>query len=59
MPLELHIDGSGFLYDSRKEDLALFGVLYGGLFLKEEGFKRRLFATSLMVLGVVMITVLG
>jgi len=42
-----------------KRTSPLFGVLYGGLFLKEEGFKRRLFATSLMVLGVVMITVLG
>ena len=42
-----------------KRTSPLFGVLYGGLFLKEEGFKRRLFATSLMVLGVVMITSLG
>lgn len=42
-----------------KRTSPLFGVLYGGLFLKEEGFKRRLFATSLMVLGVVMITLLG
>ncbi len=42
-----------------KRTSPLFGVLYGRLFLKEEGFKRRLFATSLMVLGVVMITLLG
>lgn len=37
----------------------LFGVIYGGIFFKEEYFGIRLFATALMCLGCMMIYLFG
>ena len=44
---------------SVKRTSPLFGVLYGGLFLGEEEMGKRLFATSLMVAGVLVIGLAG
>lgn len=42
-----------------KRTSPLFGVLYGGLALGEGEFGKRLLATALMVVGVVLIALLG